>query len=90
MRYFLTIIFLGIILQTTKAQLIFNIEELILSNYNINLDRNIIDEDLENGPYVYFKCQIINNTNDSVVLHPVNSNSKIVFRYNKQEIGYSS
>ena len=74
---------MGIILQTTKAQLIFNIEELILSNYNINLDRNIIDEDLENGPYVYFKCQIINNTNDSVVLHPVNSNSKIVFRYNK-------
>lgn len=85
MKYFLTLIVLGVIFQTTKAQLIFKIEELSLSNYNINLDSNIIDEDLENGPYVYFKCLIINNTNDSVVLQPTKSNSRVVFRYNKSD-----
>jgi hypothetical protein len=88
MKYFLTLIVLGVIFQTTKAQLIFKIEELSLSNYNINLDSNIIDEDLENGPYVYFKCLIINNTNDSVVLQPTKSNSTVVFRYNKSDYAF--
>lgn len=85
MRYFIALIVLGVMFQTTKAQLIFNIEELSLSNYNINLDSNIIDEDLENGPYVSFKCLFINNTKDSVVLHPTKSKTKIIFRYNKSD-----
>jgi hypothetical protein len=82
MKFFLTLIVLGVIFQSTKGQLIFKIEELSLSNYNVNHDSNIIDEDLENGPYVFFKCIIFNNTNDSVVLKPTNSHNKVVFRYN--------
>ncbi len=71
--------------QKAEAQLIFKIEEIRLSNYNINLDINVIDEDLENGPFIFVQCLIVNNTNASIVLKPSESKSKIVFRYNKSD-----
>jgi hypothetical protein len=67
------------------AQLIFKIEEIWLSYYNINFDSNIIDEDLGKGPYIYVQCLIVNNTDTSIVLKPSKSKSKIVFRYNKSD-----
>ncbi len=71
------------ILQSTHAQVSFKIEELSLSNYNIELNKDIIEEDLENGPYIYFKCTIFNNTNDSVLLKPTGSSTNLLFRYQK-------
>lgn len=81
MKFFLTIIILGIIYQTTNAQLTFKIEELSLANYDIKIDENIIDEDIENGPFVYLNCLITNKSNDSIILKPAKSKVKIVFRY---------
>ena len=68
----------------TKAQLNFKIEELSLSNYNVELKDNVIDEDLENGPYAYCKCIIANNTKNTIVLKPANSTTVIVFRYQRK------
>jgi hypothetical protein len=84
MKYFLTLIVLGSFIQIGKAQLSFKIEKLSLSNYNIELKNDIIDEDLENGPYVYFNCVIINNTKDTIIMRPANSVIDIVFRYQKK------
>lgn len=74
-----------VMFQEADAQLVFKIEEIRLSNYNISLDSNVIDEDLENGPFVYVQCLIVNNTDTSIVLKPSESKSKIVFRYNKSD-----
>ena len=74
---------MSFIIQTTQAQLNFKIEELSLSNFEVELGDNVIDEDLENGPYVHLKCLIINSTNDTLLLKPANSKTKIVFRYKK-------
>ncbi|NLM68103.1 MAG: hypothetical protein GX180_13165, partial [Enterococcus sp.] len=67
-----------------NAQLNFKIEELSLSNYNINLKEDIFDEDLESGPYLYFKCVITNDSKDTVTLRPSNSITNIVFSYKKK------
>ncbi|MFA8301433.1 MAG: hypothetical protein ACEPOV_14795 [Hyphomicrobiales bacterium] len=66
-----------------NAQLIIQIEELSLSYYNVNFDENVIDGDLENGPFVYFKCSIINNSDTCIVLNPSKSKSNFTFRYKK-------
>lgn len=84
MRYFLTLIILGSFIQIGKAQLSFKIDKLSLSNYNIELKNDIIDEDLENGPYVYFNCVITNNTKDTLFMRPANSIVEIAFRYQKK------
>lgn len=84
MKYFLTFFILLSFVQITNAQLSFKIEELSLSNYNIELKDNVIDEDLENGPYVWIKCAISNNTDDVITLMPERSIIAIVFGYHKQ------
>lgn len=84
MKYILTLLILENFVQIANAQLCFKIEELSLSNYNIELKENIIDEDLEKGPYVYFKCIITNNSEDTVILRPSNSIINIVFSYKKK------
>jgi hypothetical protein len=81
MKYILTLIILGSFIQIAKAQLNFKIEELSLSNYNVELEENVIDEDLENGPYVYFKCIITNHSEDTITLSPAKSTIAIVFIY---------
>jgi len=85
MKYLLMTIILGFIIQTTVAQLSFSIEELCLSNYNVEMNSNVIDEDSESGPYVYLKCSIINNTKDSVLLKPAHSKINILFRHKKSD-----
>ena len=85
MKYLLMTIILGLIIQTTVAQLSFKIEELSLSNYNIELNKNVIDEDSESGPFINLKCSILNNTNDSVLLKPAHSKLNIVFSYRKSD-----
>jgi hypothetical protein len=84
MKYILTLLILGSFVQIANAQLSFKIEELSLSNYNIELKENIINEDLTSGPYVYFKCIITNNSEDTVILRPSNSITNIVFSYKKK------
>jgi len=85
MKYILTtLILLVSIFQITKAQLNFKIEELSLSNYDIELNDNIIDEDLESGPYVHFKCVIENNTEDTIILRPAKSTTCIIFWYQEK------
>mgnify|MGYP001266305361 CR=1 FL=1 len=74
-----------IIFKKVDAQLIFKIEEIWLSYCNINIDSNIINEDLGQGPYVYVQCLIVNNTDTSIVLKPSKSKTKILFRYNKSD-----
>jgi hypothetical protein len=85
MKYLLMTIILGFKIQTTMAQISFKIEELILSNYNVELDRSVIDEDSESGPYIDLKCSILNNTNDSVLLKPAYSKIDIVFSYKRSD-----
>lgn len=85
MKCLLMTIILGLIIQTTLAQLSFKIEELSLSNYNVELNRSIIDEDSECGPYIVLKCSILNETNDSVLLKPAHSNIYIVFSYKRSD-----
>lgn len=69
--------------RTADAQLVFQIEEISLSYYDITLNDNVINEDLEQGPYVFIKCMVINNLDTPVVLEPAKSTIKITFRYNR-------
>ncbi len=65
-----------------NAQVSFKIEELWLSHYNVKSDSIEIDEDKEDGPYVYAVCHIINEVDSSIVLQSSTAKCKITFRYN--------
>ncbi len=69
--------------RTANAQLVFQIEEISLYYYDITFNDNVINEDLGQGPYVFIKCQIINNLDTPVVLEPSKSTIKISFRHNR-------
>ena len=82
MKLHQTLLVIFMVFQNLGAQVEFTVENIDLSNYHINLNRNIIDENLENGPFIYLNCQIINNTNTSILLKPSKSEIKIIFRFN--------
>lgn len=64
-----------------SAQLSLTINELHLSNVKVDINRNIIDEDLKDGPYLQFVCFFENHTDSSVILYPSKSRTNVVFRY---------
>ena len=85
MRYYLILLIFCFFFKKADAQLIFQIDEVWLSYYNIIFDSDVIDEDLGKGPYVYVQCLIINNSDTVIILNPSKSNIKIAFRYNKSD-----
>lgn len=66
--------------QLSLAQLSFKIDEIKLSNYYFKHNPNTINEDFEKGPAMAIKCSIYNSSNDTVLLHP--SNSEIYVQFN--------
>ena len=67
--------------QLSLAQLSFKIDEIKLSNYNFKHNPNNINEELEKGPAIVIKCSIYNSSNDTVLLHPTNSEIHIQFNF---------
>lgn len=88
----LRIIIIFLILWTQSdnlyAQLSFKINKLTFSNVVIETDQNVIDEDMENGPYASFDCVITNRSNDAVTLFPSKSQTTISFNY--KEVSYTN
>lgn len=81
----LIILFISCFHETSFAQIYFKIDKLTLSHYNFVVDDKIIDESLEDGPYVHLRCVIINNSHDSLLLYPAHSTTRILFRYNNSD-----
>jgi hypothetical protein len=63
------------------GQIEFKISEINVSNIEVSLNPDIIDEDLRKGPYVLINCVIENNTDSILVLYPSGSETNICFSY---------
>jgi hypothetical protein len=84
MKKILILITYIITFQTAEAQLIFTIEELHLTNYNVVEDTTmlLLSEHLWNGPTISVTCSIKNVTDDTITLHPKKSAIEVIFRHN--------
>jgi len=71
-----------------EAQINFSIKSLNVSNLNIVKSKNIIDEEIEIGPYIATTLLFENYSNDSITLFPSKSELKVLFRYIEKQ--YSS
>ncbi len=58
------------------------ISELTISNFKINLHDEIYDEDETDGPFIYLKCVLNNNSDTNINLFPSKANIYMSFRYN--------
>ncbi len=85
MKKILTLVLFLLVCYKISAQLSFNIYNLNLSNVIIELKENIIDEDLENGPYIGFECIIENFSDSIIIIYPSNSKTNIIFRFRGKE-----
>ncbi len=81
MRIILLIIVLCAFIFPVKAQLELDIENIVISNYNVDFNQEEMDEDMENGPYVHFQCHI-RNKSDSIKINPSMIKVQIMFYYN--------
>lgn len=80
-RIMLLFIFI-IVFFTLKAQMELNIENIVISNYNVDFSQEEMDEDMENGPYVHFLCYLRTH-GDSMKIIPSKVKVIISFFYNK-------
>ena len=64
-----------------RSQVTFVIEELKISNITPNLIDETFEEDEYDGPYVFFKCLLINENDSSICIFPSKSIIKVTFNY---------
>lgn len=64
-----------------EAQINFSIKSLNVSNLNMVKSENIIDEEIENGPYIAATLFFENYSNTPILLFPSKSELKVLFRY---------
>lgn len=80
--YFVLILAITVLLfNNVVGQISFKINEMNVSNIKVDFNLDAMDEDLRNGPYVLFECDIINNTESLIVLYPSDSETNVWFNY---------
>ena len=88
--YLFILIYLWQNIAIINAQLDFKVDELILSQIVVPIDRDVIDEDLESGPFAWFKCCIYNKTDSPIVIYPSTSVCYIEYNYQDRKYKFGS
>lgn len=63
------------------SQIELKIKELKVSNINIKPNLQVINEDLENGPFINFICSFKNCSKEKIILHPSKSKFYVLFNF---------
>lgn len=87
MKYFVLSIIMIFLYKNSYSQLNLEIKELIVSNITNQHSVKVIDEEIENGPYLHMICVIMNTSDSTINLHPSESNFN--FNYNFKGEKYS-
>ncbi len=84
MYKYVTVIILVMCILKSYSQIELQVKELTISNTKSNTDKSIIlDEDEQDGPYLYFECSLINKSKEKVFLHPAISKLYLSFNYDR-------
>ncbi len=93
MRFIIYIITLYVFSATATAQIVFKIDELVVSScYHDNSTCTTLTSDDWKGPFVAAKCLIINNAKNAIVFKPTVNSISFIFRHDSLDYqsGYSS
>ena len=87
-KYLIVIILFGGSLKS-YSQIEFLITNISVSYIKTTINKNaIIDEDTEDGPYLYFECTVTNKTKENIIFHPSIADLTILYNY-KKDIYYT-
>lgn len=67
------------------AQIDFRVNQLIISNFQVDYSSCEIDEDWEDGPYLSFGCKLMNNSKDTLFINPFTCKFYLQFTYNDKK-----
>ncbi len=88
MKYIVLSLVMILLYKNSYSQLDLKINELIVSNITVQLSENIIDEDIEDGPYLSMICVIKNTTDSLINIHPSESNFLISYNYKGEKYSF--